>query len=522
MTHAPGAGDSRRGSFMSEGFREVGRMAARRKLRSAIRQQEAERVVALTVLGRTAWEGKLDLSAHAGIRDRLSGLDARSGELSQVASRLEQEKSALESQRKAGLEAFASRRQAVEAKKKPVDAALGEARSRKSAAEQSVKQAESRRAAIAGKLAGLERDLASLGAAAAPDSAQKVAAAQAERSKLAAEQGELEAGLAASRAQLPGHAAEESRLAAESRQHAAEIAAIDAEQKAAIGRIDTELAKTRSELQGASRQSGEVQKDRDGSFAELGKALYEAGANAGALADPAARVAAIDRVRADAQSALEASLAQTGSLAGGTMAKFWGVVLGVPIALAALGAGTYQYVNRDLPVAAKPRPAAQARTGACDFAQPPQDGKGVGVRSDCLRSEGTFAKGQLKSGRISYPDGRVREGTFADNQQIGMGKMSWRDGRRYEGMFVEGRSMGPGVYVAADGTRDSGMFQPGVRLTGLGTRENPDGSVLVGQFVDGKPSRKMVLVKGGKSEVVEIPEPGAAPGGTARVEPAGP
>ena len=321
---------------------------------------------------------------------------------------------------------------------------------------------------------------------------------------------------------MPGHAAEESRLAAESRQHAAEIAAIDAEQKAAIGRIDTELAKARSELQGTSRQSGEVQKDRDGSFAELGKALYEAGTNGGALADPAARVAAIDRVRADTQSALEASLAQTGSLAGGTMAKFWGVAIGVPIVLAALGAGTYLYVNRDLPVAAKPRPAAQARTGACDFAQPPQDGKGVGVRSDCLRSEGTFVKGQLKSGKISYPDGRVREGTFADNQQIGMGKMSWRDGRRYEGMFVEGRSMGPGVYVAADGTRDSGMFQPGARLTGLGTRENPDGSVLVGQFVDGKPSRKMVLVKGGKSEVVEIPEPGAAPGGTARVEPAGP
>ena len=65
-----------------------------------------------------------------------------------------------------------------------------------------------------------------------------------------------------------------------------------------------------------------MQKDRDGSFAELGKALYEAGANAGALVDPAARVASIDRVRADAQSALE----QLARVAGWAFA-LWGTGL---------------------------------------------------------------------------------------------------------------------------------------------------------------------------------------------------
>jgi hypothetical protein len=48
------------------------------------------------------------------------------------------------------------------------------------------------------------------------------------------------------------------------------------------------------------------------------------------------------------------------------------------------------------------------------------------------------------------------------------------------------------------------MFKPGVKLIGIGMRKSPDGSVLVGEFVDGKPSPKMMLVKGGAAEVVEV------------------
>jgi hypothetical protein len=50
------------------------------------------------------------------------------------------------------------------------------------------------------------------------------------------------------------------------------------------------------------------------------------------------------------------------------------------------------------------------------------------------------------------------------------------------------------------------MFHPGVKLNGIGSRKNPDGTVLIGEFVNGQPSRKMVLVKAdGKAEVVETP-----------------
>lgn len=103
----------------------------------------------------------------------------------------------------------------------------------------------------------------------------------------------------------------------------------------------------------------------------------------------------------------------------------------------------------------------------------------------------------------------MAEGTFVAGQQFGMGKLTWRDGRRYEGMFLEGRSWGSGVFVAADGTKYSGMFEPGVRLIGIGMRKSPDGSVLAGEFVDGKPSRRMMLVKDGTAEVVEIGKDGS-------------
>lgn len=518
MNHAPGAPGPGRGNFLSEGFRELGRKLARGKLRRAIRQHDADRLVALAALGRAAWDGKVDLAAHASVRDRLAGLDARAGELSQATSRLEAEKSGLEAKRREELEAFGVRRKAVEATKKPVDAALNEARSRRAACEQAIKQAESRLAAIAGKLAGLERDIASLSAATGPEAQPKAAAAQAERAKLASEQGELGTKLAQSREQLPGHAAEESRLDAESRKHAAGIAAIDAEQKAAIGRIDTDLSRVRTELQGATQQSGAVQKDRDGTFRELGAALYDAGARDPVLAEPVARVAEIDRGRADSEAGVEASLAETRSLPGATMAKFWSVVVGVPLALAAIGAGVYQYTHRPAPVAATPQPVARAKAGACDVVQPPQSGTGVAVRSNCVRSEGTFAKGLLSKGKITFPDGRVAEGEFVGGRQIGTGMLAWKDGRRYEGSFIDGRSHGPGVFVAADGTRFTGTFQPGLKLDGIGTRRNPDGSVLVGEWTRGRPSRHMVLVKDGKAEVVDLGDPNAMPSGVATVE----
>src|SRR5205085_4601335 len=131
------------------------------------------------------------------------------------------------------------------------------------------------------------------------------------------------------------------------------------------------------------------------------------------------------------------------------------------------------YLHRDAPVVAthsQPSSSSSPAPGRCATQSAPENGQGVMVRESCLRQEGTFVRGELTSGKITYPDGRVAEGTFVGGRQLGKGTLTWKDGRRYEGMFVEGRSWGPGVFTMADGTRWDGDFEPGVKLVGIGIK----------------------------------------------------
>jgi len=471
-----------RGNFLAEGFRELGRKIERSKLRGAMRKSDAERVVALAALGQKAWEGKVDLSSFADLRDKLAGLDTQAGALSETTSKLDQEKAALEAEKRAELEKFTARRKVVEEKKSPVDKSLRDVRSLKSSCEKAIKQGESRQAAIAGKFATLDRDIATLGAATAPEQAPKLAAAQSERTKLVAENGELAAKLAKARDELPRHASEESAFAGESQKYAAEIAAIDAGQKAAIGHIDTNLARVRKETQGATQQASAVQKDRAGNFGVLGQALYDSQFRPMEIGGAVEGVAAIDRAREQARTAHDASLYDSQSLAGGTMAKFWGVMVGVPVLLAALGAGTYQFLQRR----AAPAPVVQSAPAlpgkSCAVQAPPIDGEGVGVTADCTRTEGTFVEGRLHGkGRKSYASGELLEGQFFNGYLYGPGVRVYHDGRRFDSEFSGGRPMGQGKLTMPDGTTYTGRFW-GPMLLGWGVRRSPSGEILAGDW----------------------------------------
>ncbi|MGZ5080165.1 MAG: hypothetical protein ACXWHZ_11875 [Usitatibacter sp.] len=491
MTQTRNAVEPSHDGFLRAGSRELGRRIARLKLRRLMRQQDSDRAAALAALGQRAWQEKIDLAAFAGIRDRLQGLDARAGELSETTSKLEKEKAALEQERRTELEKFAVRRRAVEEKKNPVDAALRAARSKKGACEQVITQGQSRLAAIAGKLSSLDRDIASLGTSAAPDKAQRLAAAEAERSRLASEQGNLGAQLAKAREDLPGHGAEESRLAGESQKHAAQITAIEAEQKATVGHIDTSLSRIRSETQGASQQSSAVQKEQAAAFGSLGEALYDSTVRVAAIAEPVDRVAAIDRARSESRSQLDASMAESRTLAAGTMPKFWSVVVGVPLVLAGLALGAYRFVEqRSAPPAATPSVATTgANTTGCAAQPAPDQGEGKAVTSDCTRSEGTFLEGRLHGiGKKTWANGESMEGTFHGGYLYGPGVRVYRDGRRFEGTFSGGRPIGQGKLSLPDGTVYEGRFW-GPALLGYGVRRSPDGEIVAGDWREGAEGR---------------------------------
>ena len=150
----------------------------------------------------------------------------------------------------------------------------------------------------------------------------------------------------------------------------------------------------------------------------------------------------------------------------------------------------------------------------CKTQNPPKKGKGVSVRYDCARLEGTFDGGEMFGpGRLTYPDGRVMEGNFLRGRLFGKGVATWPDGRNYTGNFYDGRSNGLGEYTTADGTVYEGKFKPGAKLHGWGTRRSPDGNMLVGEFRNGEPFGEMLLVKSdGSQEVVAFVFGGKAPG----------
>lgn len=329
-----------RESFLVAGFHELQRRYSRFNLRRTMARQAAARSAALAALGQRAWDDRIDLGAFADLRDKLSGLDSRAGEISQQTGQLDGTRASLEQERKAALETFGGRRQGVLDKKNPADAALRDSRSRRTACERTITQAEGRLAKIPGELAQIDREIA----ADAADPA-KLQAAQERRARLVAEQGERTPALATARAEQPALVAEESRLAAESQEYAGQIAAIDAEQKTELARIDGELTRVRSALREAGQQASSVQKDKVEHVRALGAGLYDARTSEPALAEAVAAVAAIDRERADAASALECSQAATQALAPGVMVKFWGVVSAVVLVVVGIAYGAASYEN---------------------------------------------------------------------------------------------------------------------------------------------------------------------------------
>jgi hypothetical protein len=431
-----------------------------------MRKQEMERLTALTALGRQAWENKVGLTAFADLQKELAELDGRVAAASQTASALQQERTALEAHKREALDEFSAQRNAVEIRKQPVDAALRTTRAAKVAAESSIKQSQARLATIAGKLA--ERT---------PEAAQ-----------LVAEQPRLTATIAEASDKLRQHGSEEARLASESQALAGEMATIDAERTAVVGKMDATLGRLREELQGASQQAGTARKDRDAVLCRLGLGLYEAQPREPSLAEPIEQVAAVDRARATANAALAASMAETASLPKGTMAKFWGAALAVPLLLAIAFVAANRHTERPAPypsgiripiVAAKP-------PGGCKAQPPPDEGQGVALFSDCTRSEGTFVGGQLHGkGKKVWKSGETMDGEFYGGLLNGAGVHVYRDGRRFEGQFVDGRPYGPCKLTMPDGTVYTGNFW-GTRIVGWAVRRSPNGEVLAGDWRPGQ------------------------------------
>jgi hypothetical protein len=360
------------GNFLRAGSSEIRRQFDRFSLKQKLRQLGTERDTALCVLGEKTWDAKIDLAPFAEVRDHLQGVDARSGELAATAGQLEMQKAGLERERREAIERGKARCDAVEAKKRPVDASLTAARNRHADSETQRAVAQARLAAIASELA-----------VRLPAGAQPAAETPEQRqTRLLTEQGVVKGKLAAAEAERPQLAAQIAQLQTESANYAAEIATITGEQNETVARLDGELGRMRSGLQAASQAQHQVGKERSDLYRKLGQGLYESDIRPQAVNEWVRRVAEIDAARADVETRLHASIAETQALPQGTMSKFWGAVVGVPLIAIALVWGASSL----LPLASQGPETTIAESVDLD----PQDAKDrtvlrfiqVGTRSD--------------------------------------------------------------------------------------------------------------------------------------------
>lgn len=323
----------RRAGFLGEGWRELRRKLARRALRRKANEQERERNRLLTELGRQAWQAKVDLSAFPDLSAPLQQLDERAGALGVTAKNLENERASLTDRRAAEVTRFAEERRPIEMAKEPADKALQSARAQHTTRERAVAQMRARLAVIPGELAALEQQRSSPTTAESPDQQGQRAAAAARAQQLQAERATLTSDLARAEGEIPGSAAEVSRLTAEANHFAEAIRQADAKRDAALAETDAALARVRSQLEGSKQQAAAVDKERDIRFAALGASLHQHKAAAAVLTGAMQQVDALDAARAANQSALESSLAETQAMPPGTMLKFSAVALLVPILL---------------------------------------------------------------------------------------------------------------------------------------------------------------------------------------------
>jgi hypothetical protein len=286
--------------FLVNGFGEIGRKSNRLGLRRQLAAQERKRQDALAALGRAAWQAGIDLAAFGPQREQLQKLDARAGELSATAARLQKERTDLDARKQAETARFDGLLQPARAKQSEADAALKAARTALAEKEQAIKAA----------------------GAVAPPAPADVGA-------------------------RPGLASEVTKRVDESARAAGEVNRLEAEKKAALAPIDAGLTRVRQESSGATRESATVGREQIDRFRDLGLALYDKKHAEPALASSIEAVAAIDRDRDTTQAAIDSSLALTAAMPRGTMAKLWLAIL-LPIVCAAAAYAAYsRFVSRE-------------------------------------------------------------------------------------------------------------------------------------------------------------------------------
>jgi len=280
--------------IFQQGIKEFKRRSELRKKKRLLRQKEILYTQQLTLLGKKAWESRIDLTAYGNLKDIISTTQDQHQGLKTQLEQLEKQKQETEAKRKQENDSFEARKKEVEEKKKEVDFRLEKEKKVLKGAQKESDNAKNRLNHIPKEEEQLKQK-----AADADTSDIERTEIQKKLDAFVLEKEGLDKKIKDAEVTIKNSNEKIMPIEEESKKLQTEINDIRAEQKEVIEKLDQSLSETRSKINDSNNKMSELNKEQDGYFEQLGEKLAAAGVGDEAVSAEFANVRTSEKDMAD-------------------------------------------------------------------------------------------------------------------------------------------------------------------------------------------------------------------------------
>jgi DNA repair exonuclease SbcCD ATPase subunit len=280
--------------IFQQGMNEFKRRSALRKTKRLLWQKEKLYSQQLTSLGKKAWESRIDITTYGTLKDIISTTQEQHEGLRTQLEQLEKQRQETEDKRKQENDTFESRRKEVEEKKKEVDFRLDKEKKVLKGAQKESDNAKNRLNHIPKEEEQLKQKTAD-----ADTSNIERAEIQKKLDAFVLEKEGLDKKIKDAEDTIKNTNEKITPIEEESKKLQNEINDIRAEQKEVIGKLDQSLSETRGKINDCNNKLGELNKEQDGYFEQLGEKLAAAGIGDEAVSAEFAEVRTTEKNMAD-------------------------------------------------------------------------------------------------------------------------------------------------------------------------------------------------------------------------------
>lgn len=253
------------------GMREFKRQSSLRKEKKNLSQKEKLLSEQFTLLGKKAWESKLDIDSYGNSKELITNAQKQIDELNNQLSKLERQTQDLEDKKTGENDTFNARRKEVEDKKMEVDTRLNSEKKQLKETQRDADNLENRLKQI-----DKEEEQLNTRAAAPETSEEQKTEIREKQGAFKKEKQDLEKKRETASETIKTTEEKVKPLEEESAKFQKEIDQIRDEQGEVIGRLDDSLGNVNKEISDAKNKLAEIIKEQDGHFLQLGEKLAAA------------------------------------------------------------------------------------------------------------------------------------------------------------------------------------------------------------------------------------------------------